>query len=157
MKIRFLCNCGRRIKVHASKSGKKITCPLCKKKLKIPALDSPHLIGVECECGEKFPPSRPGCPSCERPYPPLFDQISSEEEDLEKSPSVDGYQSFLMDSVSLVENLSHDLPLVPRISTAVKILWGVCILITLASSVYIFLNLPVLSDALAKPSPVQKK
>ncbi len=134
MKVKFRCKCGKRMKAFTNNIGKNITCPFCKKRMFIPELHSSLVTGLECFCGTKFSPQEKQCPSCKKQIADLLKPLqlgeTAERQALKPSKNKSPHQITAF-----------------QISTKIKVLWFVCCIITLASSLYIAYNWKFLMDS----------
>ena len=117
MKIKFKCECGKRIKTSVKKIGRQLQCPLCQRKIIIPDVGDESVLNLECEeCNIPFSKNLDQCPSCHK--------------------------------IVEIENAYEDVDYIttpPKSSTNVYyIIWGVCIIISLTSIIYIIINLKTL-------------
>lgn len=114
MKIKFKCECGKRIKSSMKRVGCSLQCPLCQRTIKIPDAKAENVLLLECSCQNSFSPHLQNCPFCETEVKTTFK---------EKEKFID------------------DIALVPKQRINIfYILWGICIIFTLLSCTYIFLN-----------------
>lgn len=51
VRVKFTCDCGKRLRVPVSKAGHKVTCTQCNEKIVAPASDAPATQLVLCACG----------------------------------------------------------------------------------------------------------
>ncbi len=104
MNVKFVCNCGKRLKVGNYKAGNTVFCPTCQDKVQLPPLNSSNIMSIEDENGEVIS---------------THSQIST----IANKPTKNSHPS-----------------------NATLILWVVCMFITIASFVYIFLNIDTLKN-----------
>ncbi|BBM81778.1 hypothetical protein [Candidatus Uabimicrobium amorphum] len=125
MKIKFKCECGKRIKTSVKKIGRQLHCPLCQRKVTIPKIDSEAVLNLECdECKIPFSNNLDKCPSCHKIV---------EEENETTQEEFNHNRSSVIISPKNPANLYY-------------IVWGVCIIISLISIVYIIVNLKTLKS-----------
>ncbi|WP_372370854.1 hypothetical protein [Candidatus Uabimicrobium sp. HlEnr_7] len=124
MKIKFKCECGKRIKTSIKKIGRTLQCPLCQRKIKIPNLQDDTVLNLECaDCKVPFSTNLDKCPSCHKTV-----EMTEKNEDTYDETD---YNSSVIISPKNSANIYY-------------VIWGVCIIISLVSIIYIIINLKTL-------------